>query len=410
MKKKCRSSEVNYIKRRQRQAKWTSVFYHLFWIFPIKEKKIVITTFEGDGGFCCNPRYIAEELLKQETEYEIIWLVNNLKREFPKEIHKIRNSFLNRAFQLSTAQVWIDNSRKPYGTIKRKGQLYIQTWHAALGFKPVGKFRGKLFPRIAYLISEYDSNLADYVISNSKWCSSLYPKMLLYSGEIIKTGTPRCDIFITKRELLYKQVREQYDIPLNAKIVMYAPTFRGGSQKGKRKVFIEEPTLDFQLLVKSLQEKFGEEWYVLLRLHPQLAAQLEGIPIKNQSEHMIDVSQADDMNEILAAVDVLITDYSSSAFDAINMYLPVFLYCDDLQDYVCERGRLMWDMSELPFSVAETNVQLENNILLFNSDMYKTKVDTFQKIHEVLEDGHASERIAMRIEKHICQAALKNYE
>lgn len=392
-------SEEASIRERKRKARITHLIYCLLRIFPVKDKKIVFTTFEGDGGYCCNPRYIAEELLKRNKGYDIVWLVNNMNKEFPAGIRKVSNTFWNRAYHLVTAKVWVDNSRKAYGTAKRKGQLYIQTWHAALEFKPVGKFRGDLFPKIAYLVSAYDSKLADYVTSNSEWCTKRYPKMLLYKGEILKTGSPRCDIFFSKCEKLYQEIREKYSVPKDAKIVIFAPTFRGGSQKGKREVFADETTLDFQVLTDTLHKRFGGVWYVFLRLHPQLAAQLKDMPLKRESEHMVDVSQADDMNELLAASDALVTDYSSAAFDAINMYLPVFLYADDLKDYTRERGKLMWDMYSLPFSVAETNEELKGNILSFNGKKYQNAIDTFNKKYGVLEDGHASERVADVIEQ-----------
>lgn len=386
-------SEEASIRKRKQKARVTHFIYCLLRLFPIKENKIVFTTFEGDGGYCCNPRYIAEELLKRRQGCDIVWLVNNTDKEFPSGIRKISNTFWNRAYHLVTAKVWVDNSRKAYGTAKRKNQLYIQTWHAAIEFKAVGKFRGKLFPKIAYLVSAYDSRLADYVTSNSEWCTKLYPKMLLYKGEIIKTGSPRCDIFFTRREELYQEIRDRYSLPKDTKIVIFAPTFRGGSQKDKREVFVDETRLNFRLLTDALHEKFGGTWYVFLRLHPQLAAQLKDMPLKNKSEHMVDVSQADDMNELLAASDALITDYSSTAFDAINMYLPVFLYADDLKEYTQERGKLMWDMYSLPFSVAETNGELKENILQFDERQYRKAIDEFSKTHGVLEDGHASERV-----------------
>lgn len=387
--------EEKSIKERKRKAYVINWVYRMLRIFPIKKGKIVFTTFEGDGGFCCNPRYIAEELLRRDKEkqnYEMIWLVNNMERKFPEGIRKVKNTFLNRAYHLVTAQVWVDNSRKAYGTSKRKNQLYIQTWHAALEFKPVGKFRGKLFPKIACLVSRYDSSLADYVLSNSDWCTKMYPKMLLYDGTILKTGSPRCDIFTTKRVELYSIIRKRYGIPADGKIVMFAPTFRGGGQKGRRQVYAEEPTLDFEMMTEALHRKFGGTWYVLLRLHPQLSVQMEGVPLKERSKYMVDVSQADDMNEVLAAADVFVTDYSSSAFDAANMRIPVFLYVDDLQEYVRERGELMWDMKELPFAVAETNEELGEMIVGFNEDVYARNIGVFLREQGVLEDGKASER------------------
>lgn len=394
-------SDEKYIRKRKIRALLTNVFYHMLFIFPVKKNKIVITTFEGNGGFCCNPRYIAEEILRRKTKYEIVWLVNNMNREFPKGIKKIRNTFLNRAYHLVTARCWIDNSRKPYGTAKRKKQLYVQTWHAALEFKPVGKFRGKLFPRIAYIVSEYDSKLIDYVTSNSEWCTKLYPEMLLYDGEIVKTGSARCDILINERMTKYVEIRKKYNIPKEAKIVMYAPTFRGGSQSGVRKVNAEIPTLKFGQLLDTLRRKFGGEWYVFLRLHPQLAAQMDKMPIDIKTDNMIDVSQADDMNEVLAAVDVFITDYSSSAFDAINVKMPVFLYADDLDEYINERGGLMWDLNNIPFSVAETNEKLSEDIMNFDEEKYKADVEHFLEQHGVIEDGKASKRIVDMIENKI---------
>lgn len=391
------SEEVS-IRERKRKARMTHLVYCLLRIFPVKENKIVFTTFEGDGGYCCNPRYIAEELLKRNKGYDIVWLVNNMNKEFPAGIHKVSNTFWNRAYHLVTAKVWVDNSRKAYGTAKRKNQLYIQTWHAAIEFKPVGKYRGKLFPKIAYLVSAYDSKLVDYVTSNSEWCTKRYPKMLLYKGEILKTGSPRCDIFFTKREKIYQEIRERHSVPKDAKIVIFAPTFRGGSQKGKREIFADETTLDFQMLTDTLHKRFGGTWYVFLRLHPQLAAQLKDMPLKSGSEHIVDVSQADDMNELLAGSDVLVTDYSSTAFDAINMYMPVFLYADDLKEYIQERGKLMWDMNSLPFPMTETNEELREHIELFDEEEYQKAIDLFSKKYGVLEDGHASERVADRIE------------
>lgn len=396
-----KQSEVSYTRKRKRKAGFVYFAYVVLRIFPVKKNKIVFTAFEGDGGFCCNPRYIAEALLQKKEKFELIWLVNNMNRQFPEGIHKVKNTFWRRAYHLATAKVWVDNSRKAYGTAKRKKQMYIQTWHAALEFKAVGKFRGKKFPEIARLVSEYDSKLADYVLSNSKWCTELYPEMLLYDGEIWKTGSPRCDVLITRREEKYRQIRVRYGIPAEAKIVMFAPTFRGGGQKGKRQVYVDVPTLNFELLTSALREKFGGDWYIMLRLHPQLAAQLDGLPLHHKAEHMIDVSQADDMNEVLAATDVFITDYSSSAFDALNMYIPVFLYADDLQEYTAERGELMWDMYKLPFSIAETNEQLRQNILQFAEETYQKAVRCFLNEHEVVEDGRASVRVADKIGKFI---------
>ena len=222
--------------------------------------------------------------------------------------------------------------------------------------------------------------------------------MLLYHGEIIKTGSPRCDILINKRKEIHESVRDRYGISKASKVVMFAPTFRGGSQKGNRQVFVEEPTLDFLAMARALEKKFGGDWFIFMRLHPQLAAQIDKLPLKNQTKNMIDVSQADDMSELLCASDALVTDYSSSAFDAICAYIPVFLYADDLEMYEKERGSLMWDMRALPFTMAESNDELMENIGKFDEEVYRREIDKFQERYGVLEDGKAGENAVDMIE------------
>ena len=54
---------------------------------------------------------------------------------------------------------------------------------------------------------------------------------------------------------------------------MYAPTFRGGSQGTDRKLDTgDEFAPDYGKLLHALEDRFGGEWYVFLRLHPQLTA------------------------------------------------------------------------------------------------------------------------------------------
>ena len=107
------------------------------------------------------------------------------------------------------------------------------------------------------------------------------------------------------------------------------------------------------------------------------------------------------MNEVLAAADVFVTDYSSSAFDAVNMRIPVFLYADDLKEYVEDRGELMWDMKKLPFGVAETNEELREIIRGFEQKGYEDAVGEFLAECGVVEDGKASARVADVIEEFV---------
>lgn len=401
-------TDERYVKKRIHSARRLSLLFRLLHLFPVNKKKIVFSAFEGDGGFCCNPRYIAEELHRRDCDYKMVWLTRDVAKEFPDYIIPVKYSTWNIAFHLATAKVWVDNYRKPFGTLKRKKQLYIQTWHASFGFKAVGLFRGKAFPKIARLVSEWDSGLIDYMVSNSAYCDSVYPKKILYTGKTIRTGSPRVDCLINNKQALHDSLREKLSIEKKTKLLLFAPTFRGGNQKGKKSVTAEIPKIDFDRLVSVLQKKFGGTWYILLRLHPQLSAKMQEMPLAGKTDYLRDVSQFPDMSQILGGCDILITDYSSCAFDAAFAGIPVFLYADDVQEYKADRGEFMWKREELPFSTAETNETLVQNIRDYLESEYQNHVAQFMQKHEVLEDGHASERVVDVIEQYITEITISH--
>lgn len=386
--------EVDYIRKRKLKAMLSKIPYYIFGMLPIKKNKIVFSAFEG-GGYCCNPKYIAEELIKREHEcgekYELIWLVNDTSKKFPVEIKKKKNNLFNRAYQLSTANVWVDNARKNYGTRKRKNQYYILTWHGMIGFKPVGRLRGESFSKIAELVSMDDAKNVDVLLSNSDWCSDVWSNAF-WNEPVVKTGSPRCDVLFNHRDKKRGEIRQKYGLKKETNIVMCAPTFRGGSQAEERKVLAETSTIDFKQLKANLEEKFGGEWIVFVRLHPQLA--LRGISLDmNKEDGIIDVTLVDDMYELLAATDAFVSDYSSAAFDAALLKIPVFLYVDDLDDYVADRGKLLWLFEDIPFSMAKNNMELEMIIKEFDKEKYLKKIDkTFYKMG-LFEDGKASKRV-----------------
>ena len=386
-----------YIIYRLGKAWLYSLSFYICRIFPIKKKKIVFTGIEGTTGYSCNPKYIAEEMIRRSNGYELVWLVDDIKKDFPSEVAKIHNTLLNRAYHLSTAKIWIDNSRKQLEVRKRDGQIYIQTWHAKLGFKPTCLDRGKSFSRIAYLVSQHDSEMIDYVLSNSDWYDATLPTGMMYRGKILRTGSPRCDILINGKERARKQIRKAYGLADDVKILIYAPTFRGGSQGGRRQLANEDHAPDFTDLRQALREKFGGNWMIMLRLHPQMTVRHIGCDLGR--EDIIDVSCVDDMYEILAGCDAYMTDYSSAAFDAMVMKIPVFIYADDAPRYVAERGRLLWDWDELPFLAAFDNKQLIAQIARFDNNAYLSAVAAFMRRTGMVEDGQASRRVCDFIEK-----------
>jgi len=415
-------NEKRYIQYRKVKALGNKICFMVCRMFPIKKNRIVVCTFEGKSGFGCNPKYIVEELHKRNENYEFVWLVNDTKKTFPGYIKKVPNTLWSRAYWLATSKIWIDNYRKPFGTIKRKNQYYFQTWHGTIGFKSTGLLRKKAFSKVAYLVSKNDSDMIDYVIIDSKWCEVMDPKALVYDGAFLKTGAPRCDILYGDKSDIRNQFREKIGLSQTDKIVMFAPTFREKSDRGVRKVYSQEWSIDFERMIANFEKRFGGNWCLCLRIHPQLAENILESHMLTSKIKIIDISKEDDMNAGLAAVDALVTDYSSVAMDAGFMRIPVFIYADDIEKYIKDRGSMLWDFSgisdgiiknsqdmipgidtELPFTVAQNNDDFEKNILEFKEEQYVNKMDKFEKDVELIFDGNASARVADKIEYFIKQ-------
>lgn len=397
------NNEEFYIFKRKAKAFFHSLVYYACRIFPIKKNKIVLWTFECSGGFGCSPKYIAEEILRRkakgENDFELYWLLDDMEKEFPREIKKVKNSLWARAYHLSTARFWIANTRSFLGTVKRSGTTYIQTWHGTVSIKPIGKYRGDSFSKIAYIISKADSDLIDYFLCGSEYRKSIAKDGMLYYNDPLMIGTPRIDVLINSVEKKKAEFRSEYNLPQDAKIMLYAPTFRGGSQNTVRNVNATPVSLDFDRLLNVLAKKFGGEWYIFLRLHPQLAAKMRKMPVANTNERLIDVSQRPDMNEIMAATDAMITDYSSAIFEGFLTGQYGFIYADDLEEYIKDRGKLMFSLDEIPFSVAYNNDELIENIVNFDEKLYAKKCKAFIEKVGIIEDGKAGVRAADLIEK-----------
>ena len=413
--------EDKYIKKRLWKAKMQSIPFYLCRVFPTKKKKIVFCCIEGTTGYTCNPKYIAEEFIRQnkvtekKNKYELVWLVNDISKIFPKEIKVAQNTLWNRAYHLTTARFWIDNSRKQLEVRKRNGQIYIQTWHAKLGFKPTCLDRGASFSKIAYLVSKHDSDMIDYVLSNSQWYDDTLPTGMIYNGPILRTGSPRCDILVKARDnaeykkSVKKRMVQQFGLDTNhydvsdIHFLMYAPTFRGGSQGTNREILANQGFPDYKMIIKSMEERFGGNWIILLRLHPQLVARNLDLGVLDELPELqgrvISASRVDDMYEILAGCDAFMTDYSSAAFDATVMKIPIFLYAEDYAEYEGERGKLLWNLKELLFPLAVNNMELSKIIREFDNRTYQVELEKLFCDTEMIEDGMAAVKVMEKMVK-----------
>ncbi len=373
---------------RQIRYLWLVVLFRLFHLLPVCSRKVVICNVWGFGD---NARYVAEELIKRKGYTdgpEVIFITNQPGLAYaPEGIRVLRTNSVKAIHALATARVWVDNNRKENYIRKRKGQYYIQTWHGGIALKKIEKdYEDRLGPE--YIANaKRDSGMTDLYISNSGFCTNMYRNSFWYQGEILECGSPRNDILFHLEGHTAEEVRARLGITGGARIAIYAPTYREGDNN------TAPYQLNFEKLLSAIEDKFGGSWVIAVRLHPLVSGQSGFIGYNRQ---VINASYYRDIYELMAAADLLITDYSNIMFEFSFMKKPVFLYAADVDDYEEERG-FYFDYGSLPYKKAGTQEELIANIDNFDYLAYKAETEAFLNQLDLYEDGSASKRVADRI-------------
>lgn len=381
-----------YIKARLRYFVPVCLFY-VFRLFPLRNK-IVATTMRG-RKYADNPKFIIEKIHSLYPEIDLVWLVGrNCNYELPSYVRPISyHNLITKVFELSTAKIWINSHRIEKYHRKRKGQFFIETWHGGLAVKKIELD----VPRVKQSKWELEelktlSKLADVCISNSDNLSSLYRQALGYKGVIFKCGYPRNDVFFADNTKVIENVKTHFGLS-GKKFCLYAPTFRDSfEQKGLFDLSLFD--IDVPRIKKILEKRFGGEWEVLIKWHPILTLYIKKHHIN--IPEVIDATDYQNMQELLLATDVVISDYSSCLFDAALREIPCFTYAKDFDKYKEDRG-VYFEMDELPFPYARNNEELISNILMYNHDDYIERWKQFVKRTGLHETGHATEDIANKI-------------
>lgn len=367
-------------------------FVSLFFrISPIQNNKIVIVNRNGQR-FADNPKYVINALIEENRNLDLVWLVNDTSynKDFPDEIRLVKFGTMKALYELSTSKIWIDNCRKTFYPLKREKQFYIHTGHGSIPLKKVEKDVEEVSVKSSIRASKKDSKMADLMISNSKMRTNLMKNSYWYNGEVAKYGVPKIDILVNGDKSLEKMIYNKYNISQSKNIILYAPTFRYSNN-------LDIYDIKADVVVDNLSKRFGGKWVFMYRLHPSMLNYADKL---DYGENSIEVTNHDDMQELLLASDILITDYSGTMFEYMHTKKPTFIYASDLEEYGTERG-LYFDLDRLPFPVAKTNIELKKEILEFDANEYINKVRKFMIEQDIVDNKDASYKLANRIIREI---------
>ena len=361
--------------------KVVSLILKIFWICPIRENKIFFISFNG-ACYGYDTKAIIEYIEKYfPSQYDMVIgykKIENFKKLELPDIRLTRLNSVHALYEMLTSKVLIYSINPPSYLPVRDGQILCNTWHG-FPFKRIGKYV-KPFNRKQFAMSTI-------FLSHGKYFTDVaIRESFLFDGEVLDSGLPRNDIFFSDdMEKIDIHIKRRYGIA-GKKILLYAPTFRN--------VGYRDSGINMKSLLEEMHHKFGGEWVAMYRLHPRLRETFQ-----MNLDIGIDVTLHEDMQELLCAADVLVTDYSSIMWDYSLMQKPIFIFAPDISEYSEERGFYI-RINDWPFPIAESNDELIRNVNEFVYEEYCKRVSGFMNEMGSYEEGHACQRLMDYIRCH----------
>jgi CDP-ribitol ribitolphosphotransferase len=200
------------------------------------------------------------------------------------------------------------------------------------------------------------------------------------------TGIPRMDGFFgeRERETARTAALAAYPAIRGRRVILFAPTFRGA---GARTAWYDLDLIDYDALHGLCVER---DAVCIIRMHPFVTTPLR-IP-EALRDRLIDGSgSAIDVNTLLFAVDLLITDYSSIVFEFSTLDRPMLFFADDLEEYVASRDFYVRYEDFVPGRIVRTFDDLLDAIR--REDFGAERLAAFRAAHLDHFDGHATDRV-----------------
>ena len=379
---------------RQIIKKTVIIIYYVFLkVLPINNKVIF---FESNVGrnYSSNPKYVYEEMVKKELdrEFKCIWSLEDTTINIPGNAIKVKRARLKYLYYLAIAKIWICDTRQPEFLIKRPETTYIQLWHGT----PLKKLAMDLdvfksSERIE--LSEYkrlfkkNTETWDYLISQSDYTTERFRSSFDFKNKILNSGFPRNDILFRKNNLKsINSIKNSYNIPLDKKIILYAPTWRD-DEFYDNGIYKYSPKIDFDLMKKELSDTH----ILLVKLHYLVK---DSADWSKYNGFIYKCDQSWDIQELYLISDILVTDYSSVMFDYSITKRPMIIYAYDYEKYRDNlRGFYFNIFEEFPGPIVKNTPTLISSIKNYDCKNYDKKYKRFLKKFTSFDDGNASSRI-----------------
>ena len=267
-------------------------------------------------------------------------------------------------------------------------QKVIQLWHACGAFKKFGlDYVSANITREKKTHYQYDT-----VVVSSEYIREIYANAFgIDLSKVVALGTPRTDKLMDDQNIIKEKglFYESYPQLKGKKIVLYTPTFR---EDGTTRI-----EYDPQIEWSGFSEMLGDDIVFIVKRHPIMKYDL----LNGERYHNIIDMSNEATERLMMVCDVLVTDYSSTVFEAALLDKPLILYCPDFNSY--ERDFYIDFPHELYGDFVTTQEGLMNCIdeVLKTPDLQGNKLCIFKEKYMGNCDGHSTERVVNLIQEKV---------
>ncbi|HEY2603912.1 MAG TPA: CDP-glycerol glycerophosphotransferase family protein, partial [Thermoleophilaceae bacterium] len=339
------------------------------------------------------PRALYEELLRRDSALEQLWAVRDHRCVVPDDATVLRSGSRDYYEAMASARFIVVNGFLPSWFERRADQVVVQT------------LQGTPLKRVGLDVPHLRSTMRrswqweqqiegwQYLLSGSAFATPVLRQAYGFAGEVLETGLPRNDLLAAPDALARRgaEVRAALGIGDRARVVLYAPTYRDQvvDRRGRYR-------LDQHLDVATLMPALGPDGVLLIRKHPLVAD-----PVETAGDPRVrDVSAWPDASELLAAADVLVTDYTALAYDFANTGRPMLFFTYDLDSYREIRGFYFDFENEAPGPLLRTTEGLAEALRSLGDGVpaeYAERYRAFRERFCELDDGGASARVVEKL-------------
>ncbi|MDR0946032.1 MAG: CDP-glycerol glycerophosphotransferase family protein [Bifidobacteriaceae bacterium] len=363
-----------------RRNRWLHyILGYKFWSRrPVDPHQVAFLS-DSRAGFSGNFEFLKAELERQDPAAKIVGIFRP-----GLAAHRPWRDLIALPKVMATSRIILVDDFYPliYPIEIRPESELIQVWHAVGAFKRVGWSRlglpggpvpgGLTHKNYTWATCSAEAIRADYAEAYG-----------IDVSKVLALGVPRTDVFFDQALIRERAdaVRAEYGIAPGQKIVLFAPTFRG---HGQRTAHYPDDWVDWDRLADQL----GDGWRVLVKMHPFCKPLDE---LRPDVQKVTDVTRVREINDLLMAADVLVTDYSSTIFEYAMLRRPMVFFVPDLEEYISMRdfyrpfdhytvGTTVTDGAELADAIAHATVD-------------EAQMDQFVARFTEACDGHSTERI-----------------